>query len=70
MSQTADIFIRDVLAQFDRRLTRLEEGVRDRRRELGDLRLGLNAKVDAHFRWQIGVSLGLWISVMSAVLLK
>lgn len=59
MTDTPELSTRDVFAQVDRRLTRLEDDVRE-----------IGAKVDSHFRWQVGISLGLWLSVMSTVLLK
>lgn len=79
--ETPELTTRDVLAQIDRRLSRLEDDVREFRQyvderfsrlenEVRDLRRDFNAKIDAHFRWQVGISLGLWASVMSAVLLR
>ncbi len=101
MADSAELTARDVFEQIDRRLTRLEDDLRDFRqyveqrfqfieqrfisleakldaRLLHDARFAtidarfaaLDAKIDRHFRWQLSISLMMWLSVMSAILLK
>ena len=121
MTDATNLTVRDVLEQVDRRLTRLEDDLREFRRfteecfaalearfdaKLGslearfDAKLGslearidsrlesleakfdarfaglearfsaLEAKVDRNFRWQLGITMASWLSVMSAILLK
>jgi hypothetical protein len=70
MSDTPELSTRDVFAQVDRRLTRLEDDLREFRQEVGNRFARMEAKIDSQFRWQVGISLGLWLSVMSTILLK
>ncbi len=95
MADSAELTARDVFEQIDRRLTRLEDDLRDFRQYVEqrfqfieqrfisletkldarfatiDARFAaLDAKIDRHFRWQLSISLMMWLSVMSAILLK
>ena len=98
MPESTELTTRDVLSQIDRRLTRVEDDLREFRQYVEqrftelearfdaklaamesrfDAKLGamesrfearfsaLEAKVDRNFRWQLGISLMLWLSVMT-----
>ena len=85
MPDSADLTTRDVFAQIDRRLTRLEDDLREFRQyverrfqqrfvsieEKLDSRFNaLDTKIDRNFRRHLSISLALWLSVMSTILLK
>ena len=70
MSESAELTTRDVFAQIDRRLTRLEDDLRELRRYVEDRFAALEAKVDRSFRWLLGITLASWLSVMTTLLLK
>lgn len=70
MNDATELTTRDVLAQIDRRLSRIEDDVRDFRQYVDERFSRLENKVDSNFRWHLALSLGTWLSVMSAILLK
>ena len=81
MTDATNLTVRDVLEQVDRRLTRLEDDLREFRQfteqrfaaweARSDARFAtLDTKIDRNFRWHLGISIMLWLCVMSAILLK
>ena len=70
MASTPELTTRDVFAQIDRRLTRLEDDLRDLRRHVEERFSALDAKIDRTSRWQLGITLAAWLSIMTTLLLR
>lgn len=75
MNDASELTIRDVLQQIDRRLTAVEEGLRQQANameRLGNgLRAegnGLRAEMISGFRWIIGLMVVGWLSTMGMIL--
>lgn len=51
--------IEGILEQVDKRLTSVEAEIR-----------GLHTKIDSNFKWQIGIMLTMWVTIIIAVLKK
>ena len=81
MPDSADLTTRDVFAQIDRRLTRLEDDLREFRQyverrfqeieqRIVSLEEKLDVKIDRNFRWTLGITMASWLSLMTTLLLK
>ncbi|MFP6589844.1 MAG: hypothetical protein VCE12_04900 [Candidatus Latescibacterota bacterium] len=74
MPDSPDLTTRDVFAQIDRRLTRLEDDLREFRyyaeQRFSTLEAKFDTKIDRNFRWTIGITMAAWQSIMSTILLK
>ena len=61
-------------AQIDRRLTRLEDDLREFRQyaeqRFSALEAKFDTKIDRNFRWTIGITMAAWQSIMSTIFLK
>jgi len=71
---TQEIGLRDVLAQVNARLDRLEREVEALRAEMQTQFLELHRRQDAHFRWILGIMIGvmvpMWVSLIVALFLR
>lgn len=56
--------------QIDRRLGAIEGEIRSMRAELSGEIQNLGRKIDANFRWIVGIVLVNWITLMLAVLFR
>jgi hypothetical protein len=74
MTDSPDLTTRDVFAQIDRRLTRLEDDLREFRRyveqRFSALEGKFDTKIDRNFRWTLGITMASWLSLMTTLLLK
>ena len=78
---TAELTVRDVLGQVDRRLTLIEGDLRDLRpvldaqtaglrNEMNAQTVGLRNETNVKLRWLTGIVLASWLSIMGTLLLK
>lgn len=78
---TAELTVRDVLGQVDRRLTLIEGDLRDLRpvldaqtaglrNEMNAQTVGLRNEMNVKLRWLTGIVLASWLSIMGTLLLK
>ncbi len=77
MADSTEQTTRDVFAQIDRRLTRLEDDLREFRQyveqrfaAVEQRFAAMDAKIDRNLRWVLGMIMLSWLSTMSAILLK
>lgn len=74
MAESTELTTRDVFSQIDRRLTRIEDDLREFRQyveaRFASMEHRLDDKIDRNFRWLLGIMLASWLSTMSAILLK
>lgn len=65
--------IESLLEQMDKALDRIERGIVGVQTEVlkvGDRAEELEDKIDANFRWTIGVMITMWVTIILAILLR
>ncbi len=65
-----EIGIRELLEQFNARLTRVENTIEDLRREIRVEINELRRKISTNFRWTIGIVLTMWVTLIIAIILR
>lgn len=70
MAESPELTTRDVFSQVDRRLTRIEDDLRQFRQQVEDRFVRVDDKMDRNLRWVLGMVMISWLSTMSAILLK
>lgn len=81
MAESTELTTRDVFAQIDRRLTRMEDDLRAFRQYIEERFVAMESrlegridrlddKIDRNLRWVLGMIMISWLSTMSAILLK
>ena len=58
------------LEQMDKRLSNVEAAIRDLNVRIDDLGNRLTAKIDANFRWMMGIMITMWVTVILTIIFK